>query len=93
MADQATGTVETGGATGAAAVSSAQGAQHAQHLEHNPGRPISWIGVVIAIIGSIIGGVAFVPHLTWWLFWTGAAVMIVGLLVLAGAKTFSSDWY
>jgi hypothetical protein len=93
VADQATGTVETGGATAAAAVSSAQGAQQSQHLEHNPGRPVSWIGVTIAIIGSIIGGVAFVPHPTWWLFWAGVAVMVVGCLVLATAKTFSTDWY
>jgi hypothetical protein len=90
VADQATGTVETGGATAAGAVSPAQGAQH---LEHSSGRPVSWIGVTITIIGSIIGGVAFVPHLTWWLFWTGVAITVVGCLVLAAAKTFSTDWY
>lgn len=90
MADQATGAVETGGATDAAAVSQALGAQH---LEHNPGRPISWIGVVIAIIGTIIGGAGFIPHMTWWLFWAGAAVTVLGLFVLVGAKTFSKDWY
>jgi hypothetical protein len=93
VADQATGTVETGGATAAGTVSPAQGAPHPQHLEHNPGRPVSWIGVTITVIGSIIGGVAFVPHLTWWLFWTGVAVAVVGCLVLAAAKTFSTDWY
>ena len=90
MADQVTGTVETGGTTSGAAVSPALGVQH---LEHNPGRPISWVGVTIAIVGAIIGGVAFIPHITWWLFWTGAAVMVVGLFVLVGAKTFSKDWY
>lgn len=90
MADQATGTVQPAGAAGAAAVHSAQGVQH---LEHNSGRPVSWVGVTIAIIGSIIGGIAFVPQLHWWLFWVGAGVMIVGLLVLAFARTFSTDWY
>jgi hypothetical protein len=89
VADQAT-SVETQGAT-AAAVSPAHGGE--QHLEHNSGRPISWIGVTIAIIGSIIGGVAFVPHMIWWLFWAGCAVFVVGLLVLGVAKTFSTDWY
>jgi hypothetical protein len=93
VADQATGTVETGGATDPAAVSSAQGAQHPQHLEHNSGRPISWVGVVIAIIGSVVGGIAFYPHLRWWLLWVGVGVMIVGLLVMAVAGTFSKDWY
>jgi hypothetical protein len=54
---------------------------------------VSWTGVTIAIIGSIIGGVAFVPQLHWWLFWVGAGVMAVGLLILGFAKTFSTDWY
>ncbi|MBO0819941.1 MAG: hypothetical protein J2P26_03725 [Nocardiopsaceae bacterium] len=93
MADQATGTVQPGGTAGAAAVSPAPGAPGVQHLEHNPGRGVSWIGVTIAIIGSIIGGIAFVPQLHWWLFWVGAAVMIVGLLILAVSKTFTTDWY
>lgn len=88
MADQAAGTVENAG-TGA--MSSVHAAY--QHLEHNPGRPISWIGVTIAVIGAIIGGVAFVPHLTWWLFWAGCAVFVVGLLIMAGAKTMTKDWY
>jgi hypothetical protein len=93
VADQATGTVDTGGVTAAGAVSPAQGIQPAQHLEHNPGRPVSWVGVTITIIGSIVGGVAFVPHLHWWLLWTGVAIAVVGCLVLAAAKTFSTDWY
>ena len=87
MADQATGTVDTG----AASLSSAHAAS--QHLEHNPGRPISWIGVLIAVIGSVIGGAGFIPHMTWWLFWAGCAVFVLGLLVMAGARTFSKDWY
>jgi hypothetical protein len=91
VADQATGTVESGGAT-TAAVSQAHGAGPG-HLEHNPGRPISWVGVTIVIIGSIVGGIAFVPHLTWWLFWVGVAIFVVGALVLAAARTMSSDWY
>lgn len=89
MVDHATRTV----ATGAAGVSPAHGAGQPQHLEHNSGRGISWIGVTIAIIGSVIGGVAFVPHLTWWLFWVGTAVTVLGILVLAVARTVSKDWY
>ena len=88
MADQVAGTVETAGA-------GALGTAHAanQHLEHNPGRPISWIGVTVAIIGSIIGGVAWVPHPAWWLFYVGCAIFVVGLFIIAGAKTMSKDWY
>jgi hypothetical protein len=92
VADQAAGTVETAG-TGA--VSSAHAAN--QHLEHNPGRPISWIGVTIAIVGSVVGGWAwmppFAPPVMWPMFYAGCAVFVVGLFVIAGAKTMSKDWY
>jgi hypothetical protein len=91
VADQVSGTVETGGGTSGVAVGPALGG--VQHLEHNSGRPISWVGVTIAIVGAVIGGAGFIPHPTWWIFWTGAGVMAVGLLVLVGAKTFSTDWY
>ena len=91
MADQATGTVETSGGS-ATAVSPAHGTG-AQHLEHNPGRPISWVGTSIVIVGTIVGGAAFIPRITWWLFWVGAAIAIVGILVLAAARTVTTDWY
>ena len=89
MADQATGAVDT---AGAASLSSAH-AGGVQHLEHNSGRPISWVGVLVAIIGSVVGGAAFIPHMNWPLLWAGCAVFLVGLFVLVGAKTFSKDWY
>lgn len=92
MADQATGTVETSGGATAGAVDPAHGFSPA-HLEHSSGRPISWTGTSIVIVGAIIGGVAFVPHMTWWLFWVGVAVFVVGVLVLAAARTVSTDWY
>jgi hypothetical protein len=91
VADQATGTVETGEAGTTAAASTAP---VVQHLEHSNGRPISWIGVSIAIIGSIIGGVwGFVPQMNWTGFWVGVGILLVGLIVLGGAKTFNTDWY
>ncbi|MGH3169595.1 MAG: HGxxPAAW family protein [Trebonia sp.] len=90
MADQATGTVETSG--GAAAVSTAHAAGPG-HLPHNPGRPVSWVGTSTVIVGSIVGGVGFVPHMTWWLFWVGVAIAVLGILVLAVARTVSTDWY
>jgi hypothetical protein len=61
--------------------------------EHFSGKPISWIGVLITCIGFVIGGVAFVPHPTWWLVWIGGGVAVVGLIVMLFAKTFSEDWY
>jgi phosphatidylserine synthase len=61
--------------------------------EHFSGRPASWAGVAITCVGFVVGGFAFFPHMTWWLFWTGTAIAVVGCLVLALAKTFTQDWY
>lgn len=61
--------------------------------EHFGGRAVSWVGVAITVVGFVIGGVAFVPHPTWWLFWVAAGVAAVGGIVLLAAKTFTEDWY
>jgi hypothetical protein len=86
VAEQATGTVEGTGTAGALAHGSS-------HLEHNPGRPISWVGTVVVIIGFIIGGIAFVPKPDWLIFWIGSGVAIIGCLVLLFSKAMSTDWY
>ena len=86
MAEQATGTVEGTGTAGALAHGSS-------HLEHNPGRPISWVGTIVVIIGFIIGGIAFVPKPDWLIFWIGTGVAIIGCLVLLFSKAMSTDWY
>ena len=59
----------------------------------NPGRPMSWVGVGIVIIGFIIGGIAFFPAPHWTIFWIGTAVAIVGCLTLLFTKTMNEDWY
>ena len=87
MAEQASGTVEETGAAG----SPVHGTDHA--LEHNSGRPISWVGVAVIVVGFTVGGIAMVPQPTWWAFWLGAGIAVVGCLMLAFAKTFSTDWY
>ena len=84
MADQSTGTVEN---TDAAL------ARDSGHLEHNPGRPISWVGTAVVIIGFIVGGIAFVPAPHWTIFWIGTAVAIVGCLILFFSKAMNTDWY
>jgi hypothetical protein len=66
------------------------------HLEHNPGRPISWVGTTIVIIGFIIGGIAFPvadPAPQWVLFWVGTAIALVGCFVLLFSKAMNTDWY
>lgn len=91
MADQPSGTVE-----GTIADNGAPVAYDPAHLEHNPGRPISWAGTTIVIVGFVIGGISFPvanPAPQWVVFWVGVAVAIVGCLVLAFSKAMNTDWY
>jgi hypothetical protein len=86
VAEQATGTVEGTGTAGALAHGSS-------HMEHNSGRPISWAGTIVVIIGFIIGGIAFIPKPDWLIFWIGTGVAIVGCLILLFSRAMSTDWY
>ena len=86
MSEQATGTVDSTGAPGTLA-------HGGTHEEHNPGRPMSWVGVAIVVIGFTIGGIAFFPAPHWTIFWIGTAVAIVGCLSLLFTKTMNEDWY
>jgi hypothetical protein len=69
-------------------------AGHAMALAHESfhGRPVSWVAVTVIVIGFVIGGFAMVPTPTWWLFWTAAAITVVGLGIGAGAR-MTEDWY
>jgi hypothetical protein len=69
-------------------------AGHATALAHESfhGRPVSWVAVTIITIGFIVGGFAMVPTPTWWLFWTAAAIVVVGLGLGTLAKV-TEDWY
>ncbi len=87
MAEQATGAVESTGATG----SLAHGTEHA--MEHNPGKATSWAAIAVIVVGFVVGGVAMVPRPTWWAFWLGAGIAVVGCLMTLVAKTFTDDWY
>jgi hypothetical protein len=60
---------------------------------HNSGRPISWVCVTIVVIGFVIGGVAFIPHPTWWAIWVGAGVAAVGFIMLVFTNAVNEDWY
>jgi lipoprotein signal peptidase len=66
------------------------------HLKHNSGRPVSWVGTMTAIVGFIVGGIAFPisnPAPNWIVFWIGTAIAILGILVLAFSKAIDTDWY
>jgi hypothetical protein len=90
VAEQVTGTVEGTGTHGTTL------AYDPAHLEHNPGRPISWIGTSIVVVGFVIGGIAFPiqnPGPNWVIFWIGSAIALVGCFVLLFSKAMSTDWY
>jgi hypothetical protein len=84
VAEQATGTVQGTGTGGTLA--------HVAPEAHHHGKPISWVAVTVIIVGFIVGGVAMVPHPTWWLFWLGTGIAVVGCIMTLFAKTFD-DWY
>jgi hypothetical protein len=88
VAEQATGTIGGIGGSEVPAVALPD-TEHA----HHSGRPISWIAVAIITIGFLVGGFGMAPHLIWWLFWTGAGIVVIGCLITLFAKTFAEDWY
>ena len=56
------------------------------------GRAVSWVAVIAIVAGFVAGGLALIFGPTWWLFWTGGAVAVVGGL-LALATNILEDWY
>jgi hypothetical protein len=59
------------------------------------GRRISWIAVSVVMAGFLIGGLSLVfghHGPTWWLFWTGGGVAVLGVLMTVVTNTFQ-DWY
>jgi len=59
------------------------------------GRRVSWVAVSLMMAGFLVGGLALVLGShgpTWWLFWTGIGVSVVGLLTMIATNTFE-DWY
>ncbi len=89
MAEQpASGTVT--GNTGAHGLDAQTGLSHVHEAHH--GRPASWVCTSVVIVGFIIGGIALVPHPTWWLFWTGAGIVVIGAVIGAAVHIFD-DWY
>ena len=61
------------------------------HQAHH-GRPTSWVATCIIIIGFIVGGVALVVGPSWWLFWTGTGIVVLGA-VFGAATHMMDDWY
>lgn len=53
------------------------------------GRPKSWLSVGVIIIGFTLGGVALCLGPNWPLFWTGAAIVVVGGVMVMAFGVFS----
>jgi hypothetical protein len=86
VAEEPTGTVDLGPAEPLAHY----GAQDT----HDPhGKPLSWVSVAVIIVGFVVGGIAMVPHPTWWAFYLGVGIAVIGCIMTLFAKTFSDDWY
>jgi hypothetical protein len=63
-----------------------------QHASHH-GRTSSWVAVTIIVIGFVVGGVAmFTSPVTWWLFWVGAGIVVVGGIMALSTRILD-DWY
>ena len=91
MADQAaSGTVADSGDTGARGLDAQTGESHGHEAHH--GRPGSWVTTALVVIGFIVGGVALTVGPSWWLFWTGAGIVVLGGIVGAAVRIFD-DWY
>ncbi len=59
------------------------------------GRSVSWVAVGLMTAGFLVGGLALIfgSHgPTWWLFWVGAGLTVLGLLTSVATNTFE-DWY
>jgi hypothetical protein len=50
------------------------------------------VAVSIIVVGFIVSGAAMVPRPTWWIFWLGGGIVILGGIMATSAHIFD-DWY
>lgn len=92
MAEQsASGTMAGAeGDTGAHGLDAQTGLSHVHEAQH--GRPASWAAVSIIIVGFIVGGIALVAGPTWWVFWAGTGIVVIGGIYALSVHILD-DWY
>ncbi len=56
------------------------------------GRPISWVATSVIVIGFSVGGIALPAGPTWWLFWVGVGIVVVGAIIATFSRIMD-DWY
>ncbi len=54
--------------------------------------PGQTVAVSIIIVGFIVGGIALVAGPTWWLFWAGAGIVVIGGIYALSVHILD-DWY
>jgi hypothetical protein len=65
--------------------------QSHEHATHH-GRTSSWVAITIIVIGFIVGGVAMLIGPTWWVFWLGTGIAVVGGIMALSTHVLD-DWY
>jgi hypothetical protein len=91
VADQAgPGTMADAGDTGARGLDAHVAPSYVHEAHH--GKPASWVAVSIIIAGFIVGGIALPIGPTWWLFWTGVAIVVIGGIYALSVRILD-DWY
>jgi hypothetical protein len=89
VTEQPTSVAVTGD-TGAHGLDAHTGQTYGHEAHH--GRPASWVAVSIIIIGFCVSGIALPIGPTWWLFWVGAGIIVIGG-IMAMAAHILDDWY
>lgn len=69
-----------------------RGQAHDGVFEVFHGRPVSWVAVSLIMVGFLAGGLGLVFGPTWWLFWVGGGLAVLGGL-LGMATHIMDDWY
>jgi hypothetical protein len=55
------------------------------------GRAVSWVAVVLIMVGFLVGGLSLV-FAAWPTFWVGAGLVVIGGLIALTTDIFE-DWY
>jgi hypothetical protein len=68
---------------------------HGVEVFHHPthhGRASSWLAIAVIVVGFTVGGIALPIGPTWWMFWLGAGIVVVGG-IMALSTRIMDDWY
>ena len=91
MADRAVTSAIDEAISNAGAAKPARGTEPHAHATHH-GSPSSWAAIAVIVVGFVVGGAAMLAGPTWWLFWTGAGIVVVGG-IMALSSHILDDWY